>query len=132
METVDLDGLRIAFHRVGDGPPLVLLHGYVGDGLSTWRRQLEGLSDEFTVVAWDAPGAGRSSDPPELEWPATPAGAPVCFDALACRLTTGSWRDRRGPPRRPGRRPGGGPYPRARRSPAGVNPVISWSADRFG
>jgi pimeloyl-ACP methyl ester carboxylesterase len=30
-----------------------------------WRRQLEGLSDEFTVVAWDAPGAGRSTDPPE-------------------------------------------------------------------
>jgi pimeloyl-ACP methyl ester carboxylesterase len=23
------------------------------------------LSDEFTVVVWDAPGAGRSSDPPE-------------------------------------------------------------------
>ena len=47
------------------GPPLVLLHGYVGDGPTTWRRQIEGLSDGFTVVAWDAPGAGRSSDPPE-------------------------------------------------------------------
>jgi pimeloyl-ACP methyl ester carboxylesterase len=31
----------------------------------TWRRQLDGLADEFTVVAWDAPGAGRSTDPPE-------------------------------------------------------------------
>jgi pimeloyl-ACP methyl ester carboxylesterase len=30
-----------------------------------WHPQLEELSDEFTVVAWDAPGAGRSSDPPE-------------------------------------------------------------------
>jgi pimeloyl-ACP methyl ester carboxylesterase len=30
-----------------------------------WRPQLEALSDEFTVVAWDAPGAGGSSDPPE-------------------------------------------------------------------
>jgi pimeloyl-ACP methyl ester carboxylesterase len=37
----------------------------VGDGRATWRRQLDELSDEFTVVAWDAPGAGRSSDPPE-------------------------------------------------------------------
>ncbi|HEX2065135.1 MAG TPA: alpha/beta hydrolase, partial [Acidimicrobiales bacterium] len=26
--------------------------------------QIDGLCDEFTVVAWDAPGAGRSSDPP--------------------------------------------------------------------
>jgi pimeloyl-ACP methyl ester carboxylesterase len=65
MEMVDVDGIRVAYERVGEGPPLVLLHGYVGDGPTTWRRQLEELSDEFTVVAWDAPGAGQSSDPPE-------------------------------------------------------------------
>jgi pimeloyl-ACP methyl ester carboxylesterase len=65
METTEVDGLRVAYERAGDGPPLVLLHGYVGDGPTTWRPQLEGLCDEFTVVAWDAPGAGRSSDPPE-------------------------------------------------------------------
>jgi pimeloyl-ACP methyl ester carboxylesterase len=65
MDQVELEGLRIAYERAGAGPPLILLHGYVGDGVTTWRRQLEELSDEFTVVAWDAPGAGRSSDPPE-------------------------------------------------------------------
>jgi pimeloyl-ACP methyl ester carboxylesterase len=65
MEMVEVDGLQIAYERVGSGPALVLLHGYVGDGVTTWRRQLDGLSDEFTVVAWDAPGAGRSTDPPE-------------------------------------------------------------------
>jgi pimeloyl-ACP methyl ester carboxylesterase len=65
MGTVEVDGLRVAYERVGDGPPLVLLHGYVGDGRTLWRRQLDDLSDEFTVVAWDAPGAGGSSDPPE-------------------------------------------------------------------
>jgi len=65
MEMIEVDGLRIAYERAGDGPPLVLLHGYVGDGLTTWRRQVEGLCEEFTVVAWDAPGAGDSSDPPE-------------------------------------------------------------------
>lgn len=65
MEMIEVDGLRIAYERAGNGPPLVLLHGYAGDGLATWRRQLGGLSNEFTVVAWDAPGAGRSSDPPE-------------------------------------------------------------------
>ncbi len=62
---IEVGGLQIAFERAGDGPPLVLLHGYVGDGSTTWRRQFEALADEFTVVAWDAPGAGRSSDPPE-------------------------------------------------------------------
>jgi pimeloyl-ACP methyl ester carboxylesterase len=65
METVEVDGLRVGYERAGQGPPLVLLHGYVGDGATTWRGQLEGLSDRFTVVAWDAPGAGGSSDPPE-------------------------------------------------------------------
>ena len=65
MNVVEVEGLHIAYQRVGEGPPLVLLHGYVGDGPTTWRHQIEALSDEFTVVAWDAPGAGRSSDPPE-------------------------------------------------------------------
>jgi pimeloyl-ACP methyl ester carboxylesterase len=65
VETIDVEGHRIAFERVGDGPPLVLLHGYLGDGPATWRPQLDALRDAFTVIAWDAPGAGGSSDPPE-------------------------------------------------------------------
>ena len=64
MEQVEIAGLRIAYERAGSGPPLVLLHGFVGDGRSTWRAQLADLSGEFGVVAWDAPGAGRSGDPP--------------------------------------------------------------------
>ena len=64
MERVDAGGLTIAFERRGDGPPLVLLHGGMSDHRE-WSRQLEGLSDRFTVVAWDAPGCGASSDPPE-------------------------------------------------------------------
>jgi pimeloyl-ACP methyl ester carboxylesterase len=65
MDKAEVQGLRIAYERMGNGPPLVLLHGFVGDAEGTWRRQLDGLSDDFTVVAWDAPGSGRSSDPPE-------------------------------------------------------------------
>jgi pimeloyl-ACP methyl ester carboxylesterase len=61
---VEVDGLTIAFERRGEGPPLVLLHGGLSDHRE-WRNQLDGLSDAFTVVAWDTPGAGGSSDPPE-------------------------------------------------------------------
>lgn len=64
METVEIGGLDIAYERRGAGPPVLLLHGILQDGRA-WRRQIEALSDEFTVVAWDAPGCGRSSDPPE-------------------------------------------------------------------
>ncbi|MDP9343540.1 MAG: alpha/beta hydrolase [Actinomycetota bacterium] len=64
LHQIEVGGLSIAYQRVGTGPPLVLLHGGPLDSRE-WRRQLEALSDEFTVVAWDAPGCGRSSDPPE-------------------------------------------------------------------
>jgi pimeloyl-ACP methyl ester carboxylesterase len=60
-----IGGLRITYERAGEGPPLVLLHGAFGFDSRSWRRQLDALSNEFTVVAWDAPGCGRSSDPPE-------------------------------------------------------------------
>jgi pimeloyl-ACP methyl ester carboxylesterase len=65
MLETKVGALRIAYERAGTGPSLVLVHGYVGDATGTWQRQIDGLSDEFTVVAWDGPGAGRSSDPPE-------------------------------------------------------------------
>lgn len=65
MADVEVEGLRIGYERAGSGPPVVLVHGFVGAGRSTWSGQIEGLSDEFTVVAWDAPGAGRSAEPPE-------------------------------------------------------------------
>ena len=63
MEVVRPNGLEIAYERVGEGPPLVFVHGAAGDG-RMWQPQLAALADEFTVVAWDEPGAGRSSDVP--------------------------------------------------------------------
>jgi pimeloyl-ACP methyl ester carboxylesterase len=65
VRTVDVEGLRIAYEKEGSGPPIVLLHGYVGDGPSVWRHQIDALSEDFSVLAWDAPGAGGSDDPPE-------------------------------------------------------------------
>ncbi|HET8908604.1 MAG TPA: alpha/beta hydrolase [Ktedonobacterales bacterium] len=65
MNYIEMDGMRIAYERQGSGPPLVLLHGAFGFDSQSWRRQIDALSDEFTVVAWDMPGCGQSSDPPE-------------------------------------------------------------------
>jgi pimeloyl-ACP methyl ester carboxylesterase len=56
-------GLDVAYDRAGSGPPLVLVHGGAADARE-WRPQLAGLSEDFTVIAWDEPGAGRSSDVP--------------------------------------------------------------------
>ena len=63
VEVVRVKGLEIAYHRAGEGPPIVFAHGAACDA-RTWSPQLASLSDEFTVVAWDEPGAGRSSDVP--------------------------------------------------------------------
>lgn len=59
-----MGGLKVAYERMGSGAPIVFVHGAALDWRS-WRPQLDGLSDEFTVVAWDEPGAGRSSWVPE-------------------------------------------------------------------
>ena len=57
-------GLRLAYRRTGHGPTVMFVHGGLEDS-RTWTPQLEALSDEFTVIAWDEPGAGRSEDLPE-------------------------------------------------------------------
>jgi pimeloyl-ACP methyl ester carboxylesterase len=64
VNAIEAHGLNIAYERAGHGPPLILVHGAADDS-RIWRPQLEGLADEFTVVAWDEPGSGRSSDLPE-------------------------------------------------------------------
>jgi pimeloyl-ACP methyl ester carboxylesterase len=61
---IEVDGHSVAYRQAGQGPALVLLHGFLCDS-RCWRQQLQMLSDQFKVVAWDAPGAGLSSDPPE-------------------------------------------------------------------
>jgi len=57
-----VDGAAIHYEIAGEGFPLVLLHG-IGSNSRSWRRQLAALSNEFKVIAWDAPGYGQSSDP---------------------------------------------------------------------
>lgn len=64
LAKVEVGPLRIAYDREGDGPPLVLLHGFFCDR-TLWRPQLHDLADEFTVIAQDLPGCGESSDIPE-------------------------------------------------------------------
>ena len=64
MQHSRVGDLRIAYSTVGEGSPLVLLHGGWGDSRH-WRWQLDDLGADFAVTAWDAPGCGQSPDPPE-------------------------------------------------------------------
>jgi len=64
MEEVTIKGLRIAFQRKGRGQELVLLHGALSDS-RVWGSQIDELSKDFSVIAWDNPGCGLSEDPPD-------------------------------------------------------------------
>ena len=64
LERMNVGGHSIAFRSAGRGEPLVLLHGFLCES-RFWRPQLDDLSRDFRVIAWDAPGAGLSSDPPD-------------------------------------------------------------------
>ena len=77
MDRVEVDGLGIAFRRAGAGPSLLLLHGAFSDSRE-WGRQWAAFSEEYTVVAWDAPGCGDSDD-----LPAEPFGLDRWADTLA-------------------------------------------------
>jgi pimeloyl-ACP methyl ester carboxylesterase len=61
LDHVDINGMRIAYMRAGAGPALVMLHGAPSDS-RIWQWMLADLSRDHTVIAWDAPGFGQSSD----------------------------------------------------------------------
>ncbi|MDY0908524.1 alpha/beta hydrolase [Microbacterium sp. CFBP9034] len=56
------DGVRIATTVIGDGPPLLLLHGYP-EMRAMWREVAPALAERFTVVATDLRGYGESDVP---------------------------------------------------------------------
>jgi pimeloyl-ACP methyl ester carboxylesterase len=61
-EEVVLHGHRVRFHRSGEGPVLVLLHGIAGTA-ETWAPVAAGLAGSHTVIAPDLLGHGASAKP---------------------------------------------------------------------
>jgi pimeloyl-ACP methyl ester carboxylesterase len=58
--TIRAGSAAFSYREAGSGPPLVLLHG-IGSGAASFRCQLQGLTAQFWVIAWDAPGYGDST-----------------------------------------------------------------------
>jgi pimeloyl-ACP methyl ester carboxylesterase len=62
---VDTGEVRLNVASAGDGPPVVLLHGFP-DSWQVWRHQIEALAGAgYRVVAPDLRGFGRSDRPAE-------------------------------------------------------------------
>jgi pimeloyl-ACP methyl ester carboxylesterase len=59
----DNDGVGIHYEVIGEGPPVVLLHGFPDSG-RLWRHQIPALADAgFQVVVPDQRGYGASDKP---------------------------------------------------------------------
>ena len=62
----DVAGLSIHYVEAGDGPPVVLLHGFPEFWYS-WRNQIPFLAaNGFRAIAPDLPGYNESSKPDDV------------------------------------------------------------------
>jgi pimeloyl-ACP methyl ester carboxylesterase len=78
---VDVGDARVCYRRAGDGPPLVLLHGFPLSGL-TWRKIVPQLAPRFTCYALDLIGLGDSTSRAAVDF-SSPGQAAVFQQALA-------------------------------------------------
>lgn len=62
MPTINRDGVAIYYEVHGDGPPLLLTHGYSSTS-AMWHGQIDALSRDHKLVLWDMRGHGLSDYP---------------------------------------------------------------------
>ena len=80
IETLHLNvhGLTYGVQVSGDGPPLLLLHGFTGNA-ATWAPHLPAFAAHFRTICVDLPGHGATDAPAD---PARYGMAPVVADLL--------------------------------------------------
>ncbi|HEU4683018.1 MAG TPA: alpha/beta hydrolase [Nitrospira sp.] len=66
VHTVVVNGQRLAYLDVGQGDPVILIHGF-GGSMWQWEYQQHALSSRWRVITIDLPGAGLS-DKPDIEY----------------------------------------------------------------
>jgi pimeloyl-ACP methyl ester carboxylesterase len=62
LDTVQVDGLKIGYRELGDGPPVLLLHGWPTSSY-LWRDVMPAIARANRVIAPDLPGFGVSDKP---------------------------------------------------------------------
>jgi pimeloyl-ACP methyl ester carboxylesterase len=68
---VEVDGVQLRYRVMGEGRPLILVHGFASS-LVTWYRNVAELARHYRVYALDLKGWGLSDKPTEgdYSWPA--------------------------------------------------------------
>lgn len=62
MPRLDRDGVGIHYEVHGEGPPLLLTHGYSSTS-AMWHGQIDALAKDHTLILWDMRGHGQSDYP---------------------------------------------------------------------
>ena len=62
LQSVEVDGLKVAYRELGAGPPVLLIHGWPTSSF-LWRNVMPAIAEHNRVVAIDLPGYGGSSKP---------------------------------------------------------------------
>ena len=62
----DNDGVKIHYASIGEGPVIVMIHGFP-DFWYSWRNQMAALSNDYKCVAVDLRGYNKSSQPKGVE-----------------------------------------------------------------
>jgi len=62
MQTLERNGVRIAYADHGRGPAMLLTHGY-GATSRMWQPQIDALADRCRLIVWDIRGHGQSDSP---------------------------------------------------------------------
>ena len=65
-QKISLNGLKIHFVELGEGQPLLFLHG-LGGSFKDWAQSIQSFSPSYRASAIDFPGFG-DSDKPEVEY----------------------------------------------------------------
>jgi pimeloyl-ACP methyl ester carboxylesterase len=84
MATLNRDGVALYYEVHGEGPVILLSHGYSATS-QMWRGQIEALSKHYRLVIWDMRGHGQSDypdDPAAYSEPATVADMAAILDAV--------------------------------------------------
>jgi len=61
-------GHSCAYVKAGQGPPVLLIHGFAGSAYNCWRSTLPALAATHTVYAVDLLGLGASDQPVGVEY----------------------------------------------------------------
>lgn len=61
--TRQVNNLKTHYVEAGDGPPLILLHGFPETWFA-WRKQIPALAAKYRVIAPDLRGYGETAKPP--------------------------------------------------------------------